>query len=57
MGMEERKEKLQKYLVQLRDDLGAATPADLKDLDEAELDEIGLKKLEKKRLLRALETL
>ena len=30
-------------------------PADLKDLEESDMDEIGLKKLEKKRLMRALE--
>eukprot|EP01052_Picozoa_sp_SAG31_P044939 SAG31_NODE_8019_length_1539_cov_1.450694_1_plen_229_part_00 len=48
---------LAKYTTQLRDELGAATPAHLKDLDEEDMDNIGLKKLEKKRLARALQGL
>ena len=48
---------LQTYTEALKKDLGAATPADLKDLEEADMDELGLKKLEKKRLMRALEAL
>ena len=45
---------LDKYAAGLRDELGAAIPTDLKDLDEGDMDELGLKKLEKRRLLRAL---
>jgi hypothetical protein len=45
---------LEKYAVQLRDELGAAVAGDLKDLENEDMDELGLKKLEKKRLVRAL---
>ena len=48
---------LQKYAEQLKTDLGAATPADLKDLEDGDMDDLGMKKLEKKRLVRALEAL
>ena len=34
--------------------LGAQTPADLNDLEEADLDSLGMKKLEKNRLHKAL---
>ena len=45
--------RLQQYHAALLD-LGAQMPADLNDLEEADLDSLGMKKLEKNRLHKAL---
>ena len=47
--------KLTQFVPVLRDLLGAQTVADLLEIDEADMDSIGLRKLERKRLGRCLE--
>jgi hypothetical protein len=48
--------RLSQYLGPLVE-LGADMPVDVKDLDEADLDALGMKKLEKTRLQKALDQL
>ena len=48
---------LERYAGELRDKLGAATPGDLKNLEEKDMDGLGLKMLEKKRLHQAIQGL
>ena len=55
LGVWLRKHKLEQYEDTLRDSLGASSVADLRTMGESDWLELGLKKLEVRRVLRELE--